>query len=205
MTLTAPSIQPAIPPPDISTIYRLADQLDATLAIGEDLLRLTVDVAAPGPGDANAAIVQRHEAIADFARAARALELAMTARLLQARARAVEIRDTHQRFSLLIGLFIGGTAPLADAAAGLNGGLGDVSASALAGGPDIHQFLQSRAVIDATVRSLAQVTTLACREDYLLAAQIHLGTLLDMIAQFLDSLDLAFDLYAQPRRAQDAT
>ena len=38
-------------------------------------------------------------------------------------------------------------------------------------------------------------------EDYLVAGRIRLGTLLDLVATFLDTLDLLFDLYEEPRSA----
>ncbi len=184
-------------PTDLSNIYRLADQLDATLAMGEDLLGSNLVLKPLMAGDANAALARRHQQISDFARHLRALELAMTARLLQARARAADVRDVHPRFTPLIGLFVGGTAPLTDAAT--SGGLGDISELALATGPDVLAFLKSRALIDADAASLGSCVSVQVTDGYLLAAAIHLGTLLDMIAQFLDSLDLAFDLYDAAR------
>ena len=183
--------------PEISNIYRLADHLDATFAMGEDLLLQALTVAPLTAGDATQAIATRHQQISTFARDVRALELGMTARILQARNRAIDVRDVHPRFQPLIRLFIGGTAPLADAAAQNN--LGDVSELALASGSDVLMFLKSRALSDASSSSLAGVSHLQITENYLLAASIHLGTLMDMIAQFLGSLDLAFDLYAEPR------
>ena len=167
--------------------------------MGEDLMRQSVEIAPLTAGDAHASIEQRHRALAGFARTIRALELGMTARLVQARARAVEVRDIHPRFAPLIGLFIGGIAALVDAAAGRDGGLGDTSKTALTSGPDVRAFLTSRGLLDASVQSLAGPINIAVTEDYLVAERIHLGTLLDMIAQLLESMDLAFDIYAEPR------
>ena len=189
-------------PRDLAPIYRLADHLDATLAMGEDLLRQSTAAAPSIAGDATAQIAARQCTFTEFTRRIRALELAMTAHVLQARSRATEVRHLHAQFAPLIGLFVGGTAALADAAAGRDGGLGDISATALNSGPDVLEFLASRAMIDPTTRSLAGLTTLAISDDYLLAARIHLGTLLDMIAQFLDSLDLSFDIYAEPSQVE---
>ena len=182
--------------PDLSGIYRLADHLDATLAMAEDLLHQSLDVAPLAAGDANAAITERNAALSAFAQTVRALELGMTARLLQARTRAIEVRHAQEQFAPLIGLFIGGTAPLADAAAGLGDGLGDISELALTSGPDVLVFLKSRGIVDASVPALQAITSLAVGEGYVLAGHIHLGTLMDMLGAFLESLDLAFDLYA---------
>jgi hypothetical protein len=197
--LQSPRHAPAAPP-QLGSIYRLADHLDATLAMGEDLLRQKLDVALLVPEDAHSAISARNQAISQFARAVRALELGITSRLLQARLRATEVRDVDARFSPVLSLLSAGTAVLADAAAGRDGGLGDISQAALMGGSEVLQFLKSRALVDESTPSLSAVSVLGVTEDYLLAAQIHLGTLLDMIAQILDTLDLAFDLYAEPRK-----
>jgi len=185
---------------DLGNIYRLADHLDATLAMCEDLLRQGTEVVALKPGDSNGTLERRHRELVSFARSARALELAITARVLQARARAVEVQQTHPRFSPLIRIFIGGTAPLADAVSAHSEGLGDVSKTALTSGPQILAFLCSRGILDASTASLAGVERLAATEDYRLAEDVQLGPLMDMIAQFLESLDLAFDLYAEPRK-----
>jgi len=205
--MTPATDQATIPKPslnsDLGTIYRLADHLDATLAIGEDLLRQSIVVAPLTPGDESTAIAHRHREISEFARTVRALELAITARVLQARARAVEVQHTHAKFLPLIRLFVGGTAALADAVAsqgsGYGDGLGDVTKAALTGGPQILAFLCNRGILPATEASLASIARLAVTEDYRLAEGVLLGTLMDMIAQFLESLDLAFDLYAEPR------
>ncbi len=184
---------------NLASIYRLADHLDATLAMGEDLLRCAADIA-PLPAAADhAAIVERQHAITIFARSVRALELGIVSRLLQARTRAIEVRDVHPRFQPLLALFVGGLAPLADAAQGRDGGLGDISAAALSSGADALQFLRSRAVVPAGTQSLAGFQKAQITDTYLLAERIPLGTLLDMVATALDALDLAFDLYAEPR------
>ena len=182
--------------PDLSNIYRLADQLDATLAMAEDLLVQSLTVAALTAGDETQAITARHQQISTFARDVRALELGMTARILQARNRAIDVRDVHPRFQPLIGLFIGGTAALADAAA--QNDLGDISELALASGPDVLAFFKSRALVGSGAVSLVEITDIKVSEDTLVVGTIHLGTLMDMIAQFLEALDLAFDLYGTP-------
>lgn len=184
---------------ELGDVYRLADHLDATLAMGEDLLRRKLDVAVLVPGDTHAQITKRNQAISEFSRGVRALELGIVSRLMQARTRAVELRSIDTHFAPILGLFIGGTAALTDAASRA-GGLGDISPAALIRGPDVLQFLTSRSVLVPGATSLAAVPALAVTEDYLLANEIHLGTLLDMVAQLLETLDLAFDLYAEPRK-----
>jgi hypothetical protein len=61
---------------------------------------------------------------------------------------------------------------------------------------------------------LEQLVQLAVTEDFLVAARIRLGTLLDLVATFLDTLDVLFELYqdepaahtpaAVPAEAQEA-
>lgn len=191
-------------PLDVIEIYRLADYLDAALAMGEDFLRQSLDLKSLAPGDGNAAIVSRQQQVFAFAQTARTLELGLTAQLLIARTRAVAVRNLHPQFAGIVGLFVGGTAALADAAAGVGAGLGDISDLALSGGPDVLAYLKSRALVGPDEISLGGLNRLAVTEDFLLAETIHLGTLMDMIAAFLDALDLAFDLYAEPRTTATA-
>src|SRR5262249_22318254 len=89
--------------------------------------------------------------------------------------------------------------PLADAAAAL----GDTSARAFDSGDTASAFLRSRNLIARDAAGLEGLTQLAVSEDYLLAGRMRLGTLLDLVATFLDTLDLLFDLYpeAEPERA----
>ena len=189
--------------PGLGTIYRLADHLDATLAMTEDLLRQALDVVPQAAGDSSAAVAARNDALSKFARAIRAIELGITARVMQARARAIELRPVHKRFDPLIALFVGGTASLADASAQRGDWLGDISETALRTGSDVLEFLRSRALVDESTRSLSGVGKIQVSEDYLVARQIHLGSLMDMIAKFLDALDLAFEIYAEPRTSEE--
>jgi hypothetical protein len=185
-------------PPDITPIYTLADHLDAALAMAEDLLLKSFVCAPLKPGDANAEIALRQMRLSEFANSVRALELALTARVLQARGRALPLKLKHPQFAPLIGLFIGGTAALADAAANRDGGLGDLSLHALASGPAVWGFFTTRHVVMGPGVSFSSITHVRISEDYLVAGLIHLGALMDLVAQFLESLELAFALYAPP-------
>ncbi len=199
--MTATAAADNKPSHDLVAIYQLADHLDATLAMGEDLLAETLAVAPLARGDGNAAIIARQAALTEFARRVRTLELGMTARLLQARVRASTIVDVHPRFAPIIKLLIGSTAQLADAAARFGEGLGDISEFALASGPDVLSYLASRSVVGADAATQSALTALSISEDFVLMQTIHLGPLLDMVGQFLESLDLAFDLYGEQKAA----
>jgi hypothetical protein len=177
-------------------IYLLGDHLDAALAMGEDLLTEKValpDAAAPLT---MARVVRQNRELAEFLTTARTLELSLTARLLQARKRAEELRRKESRLKPLIALFVGGTAPLVDAAMEL----GDTTTHDFETGDTAIAFLRSRGVIARDAAGLEGLAQLAVSEDYLVAGRIRLGTLMDLIATFLDALDLMFDLYGEAAR-----
>ena len=123
----------------------------------------------------------------------RTLELSLTARLLQARKRAEEMRRREPRLKPLIALFVAGTAPLVDAAMEL----GDTSTHDFETGDTAFAFLRSRGLIARDAAGLERLADLRVNEDYLVAARVRLGTLLDLVATFLDSLDLLYDLYGE--------
>jgi hypothetical protein len=177
----------------------LGDHLDAALALGEDLLTEKVVLADAVEPVTMARLVRQNRELAEFLGAARTLELSLIARLLQARRRAEEMRNREPRLKPLIGLFVGGTAPLLDAAKEL----GDTTAHDFDTGDTAFAFLRSRALIARDAPGLERLCELRVGEDYLVAGRIRLGTLLDLVATFLDSLDLLYDLYGGP--AEPAT
>jgi hypothetical protein len=173
-------------------IYLLGDHLDAALAMGEDLLTEKVTLPDPVRKLTMARLVRQNREIAEFLSTVRTLELSLTSRLMQARRRAEELKRRELRLKPLIALFVAGTAPLADAAAAL----GDTAARDFETGDTAHAFLRSRGLIARDAAGLEGLAHLAVGEDYLVAGRIRLGTLLDLVATFLDTLDTLFDLYA---------
>src|SRR6185503_1450448 len=101
------------------SIYLLGDHLDAALAMGEDLLTEKVALDTPAGKSPLRDWMRQNRDLNDFLSTVRTLEYAMTARLLQARKRAEELKRSENRLRPLIALFVAGTAPLADAAAEL--------------------------------------------------------------------------------------
>jgi hypothetical protein len=180
--------------PDHPSIYLLGDHLDAALALGEDLLVEKVVLVDAVQPLTMARLVRQNRELADFLSAVRTLELSLTARLLQARKRAEEVRRRDTRLKPLIALFVGGTAPLLDAAMEL----GDTTVHDFQTGDTAFAFLRSRALITREAANLERLAELRVGEDYLVAGRIRLGTLLDLVATFLDSLDLLYDLYGEP-------
>jgi hypothetical protein len=194
MTASAATKPPAI--------YLLGDHLDAALAMGEDLLTEKVALADAVEPLTMARLVRQNRELGQFLTSVRTLELTLTARLLQARKRAEEMRRHESRLKPLIALFVAGTAPLVDAAHEL----GDTTTRDFETGDTAFAFLRSRGLIARDAPGLGGVDQLAVSEEYLVAGRIRLGTLLDLVATFLDSLDLLFDLYGEvePAAAVDA-
>lgn len=174
------------------SIYLLGDHLDAALAMGEDLLTEKVALDTPAGKSPLRDWMRQNRDLNDFLTTVRTLEYAMTARLLQARKRAEDLKRSENRLRPLIALFVAGTAPLADAAAEL----GDTDARDFQSADAALTFLRGRGLLAADAAGLEGLPRLAIGEDYQIAGRIRLGTLLDLVATFLDTLDLLFDLYA---------
>ena len=162
--------------------------------MGEDLLTEKVALADATQQLTMARLVRQNRELAEFLITVRTLELSLTARLLQARKRAEEMKRRESRLKPLIALFVAGTAPLVDAAAEL----GDTSTRDFDTGDTASAFLRSRGLIARDAAGLERLSQLAVSDEYLVAGRIRLGTLLDLVATFLDMLDLLFDLYDEP-------
>jgi len=180
-----------------SSIYLLGDHLDAALAMGEDLLaeKLALLDAVETPSRSH--LLRQNRALNQFLATVRCLELAMIARLLEARRRAEELKRSEGRLRPLAALLAAGTAPLVDAVAEL----GDTSTRDFDTGDTACAFLRSRNMIARDAAGFAGMAQLAVSEDYLVAGRVRLGTLLDLIAAFLDALDDQFDLYPEDASA----
>jgi hypothetical protein len=173
------------------TAYLLGDHLDAALAMGEDLLTERVVLAEAEQKLNMSRLLRQSGEVADFLDTVRTLELSLIARLLQARRRAEEIKRRETRLKPLISLFVGGTAALVDAAEEL----GDTTNQAFATGDAAQAFMRSRGILARDAAGLEQMSQLVVTEEFLVAGRIRLGTLLDLVATFLDTLDVMFELY----------
>lgn len=185
---------PANASPKHPSVYLLGDHLDASLAMGEDLLTEKVALADAAETLSLPHLLRQNREVGTFLTTVRSLELAMTARLLQARKRAEEMKRRESRLRPLIALFVAGTAPLVDAAAEL----GDTTTRDFDTGDTASAFLRSRGLIARDAAGLERLPQLAVTEEYLVAGRIRLGTLLDLVATFLDTLDTLYDLYEEP-------
>ncbi len=173
-------------PPVPAAVYLVADNLDAVLAAGEDLLRLQLDCAAATVDRSAASTTPRM-----FVEQVRILEMMVAARVLQARARAIEVRAADQRYRSLIGLFVGGTAALEDAVAEL----GDSTVADFNGGLDPVSYLRARGVVAADAAGLRDFGAVKITETFRVAERIELGPLMDLCATFLDRLEDHYELY----------
>lgn len=174
------------------SIYLLRDHLEAVLAMGEDLLTQTLPLDTPAGKSPLRTWMRQNRDLNEFLTTTRTLEYAMTARLLQARKRAEEVKRSESRLKPLVALFVAGTAPLVDAAAEL----GDTDARSFNSADAALMFLRKRGLLASDAAGLEGLTRLAVVEDYQVAGRIRLGTLMDLVATFLDTLDLLFDFHA---------
>jgi len=179
MALIAPERNPSL--------YLLRDHLEAALSLGEDLLSAELTLpAGDRPGLRN--WIRQTRDLDGFLRSLRTLEYAMTARLLQARKWAEDLRRSDARLKPLVALFIAGTGPLVDADAEL----GDTDARDFDCGDAALTFLRRRGLLAADAAGLELVSCLAAGEEYQVAGRIGLGALLDLVATFLDTLDTLY-------------
>ncbi len=183
------------PPP---LVLLLADHLDAVLAAGEDILKLEVDIEAARKADG---VTGPWERFGDVVSRAKACELTIVSRVLQARNRCADLaRETGKNgeaFGALLGLFASGTAVLEDAVAEL----ANRAAADFDSGLDPLAYLRTRGVMPADAGALAGIAKLVVDERFLVARRIELGPLLDMSAALLDALDVAYSLFEDAAEA----
>lgn len=171
-------------------VYLLGDHLDAALAAGEDLMSTVLAADPPSASGGLSDHEERQAALAEFIARLRALEAGLVARVVQARRRADELpRDAD--IKPLVSLFQSGTVELLDAVREF----GDPSGAAFDSGADGFRFLRQRGLIAPDAGSLPLTGTLAADENYLVAGRVRLGSLMDLLAAFLDALDMRFSLY----------
>lgn len=169
-------------------VYLLADHLDMLLAAGEDIQKIEfVKVETAADADEQTLSIQ------DFVRHARELEHAAIGRLMCARTQASQLEGEDERFSMLARLFLAGTAHVSDVLQHFQ----DREVQAFDCGSDPIDYLRSHGLVAEDTGCLSIVEKLTIGEDFLLGGHIELGPLLDLCAQFLDSLDAQFGLFPE--------
>lgn len=180
------------------SVYMLADHLDAALAAGEDL----VAAGAAWRSHAEVQAVPQDETASDaasgvaaerkIAEDARTFELMLIARTLKAREHARELGLIDRRFEPVSNLFVSGTAILLDAVEEC----GDATAEDFETGDGLVAYVRSRGLIAPDAASIASPSQLTIDDSFMIAKRLALGPLLDMVAAFLDALELHYDLFA---------
>ncbi len=168
------------------SVYLVADNLDAALASGEDLIAASGNWITGEPSDPGVAGTQRW-ALSRF----RAHELNLVGRLVQAREHIEELGGEAPRFRPLARLFVAATDDLDAAFPELNE---QVEANFETGG-GMTAYLRSRGLVDAEAPGLGPDERPEIGDTFLVAGKVQLGVCLDLISEFLDALDVAFDLY----------
>lgn len=174
----------------IPEIYLVADNLDAALAAGEDLLKLSIDWDT-GTAIDGKEIAKQRELQRVRLEKVRTLEHIIMARVLKTRDRAQDVAKKDPRFGSAVRLFNSATLLLADAVAEF----GDTQYSDFDNGGSIVAYLRSRGLLtkDQSGPGLGQKFTIT--EDFLVAGRARLGTILDLIAMFLDTLEVHYELF----------
>ncbi len=178
---------PYIPP----NVYLLADNLDAALAAGEDIMKAAL-VWQTGDRRGGEDIARQRAAQRKVLETVRTLEEVLVARVLKSRERAEEIARHDPRFGTIARLYNAGTAMLLDAV----GELGDRTGFDFETGGGGVAFLRSRGLVAEDAPGPAEGQAFAFSEDFLVAHRIRLGTLLDLVAMFLDALETHYDLFS---------
>ncbi len=177
----------------------LADHLDASLALGEDLLALVlpprIDLDEANPASSP-------EAVEQFVRAVSRLEKLMIMRVLQARRRLPEV-DLGDRLIASTGtLFRAQTDMLLDLieVVGVR-----QQESRFDGGADAFAYLRSRGLLSPEAAAPSPFESVEVTEAFRIGGAIPLGPLMDMVARMLDLLDTRYGLYLQlPEEGEDA-
>jgi hypothetical protein len=176
---------------NIQSIYLLADHLDAALATGEDLLKENMELTRFTPDTPSDDMREAHGMLRDFVDRIRMLELRLCARIVRARDLAAEVSAHDPRLEPFARMFASGTVPLVEAMADL----GDTTDQDFETGAQALAYLRSRAFIAADAAGCEDIQELRGQEDILISAQIRIGTLLDLVAAFLDAVEQHHDIY----------
>lgn len=177
----------------------LADHLDAALAAGEDLARVSY-VWKGAPPRTTAALQEIRAGQRQAIERMRLFELTLIARVLKAREWATVVGLEDERFGLVARLFVAGTATLQDAVAEC----GDWSGEDFETGDTPTAYLRGHALMASDAAALSDLAPIEAGDGFLVARRIELGVLLDLVASFLDALEAEFDLYIEPAERKSA-
>lgn len=173
-----------------AVVYVLAENLDAVLATGEDLMLSAILWNSTSTGSrreiADARRDQR-QAFEDI----RTLEMMLVSRALASRDRAADLAAVDLRFAPVNQLYMGGTALLLDA-------IGDVAQSQdleFDGGTAMTAYLRNRNVLAADLPAPLDGTSISPGDGFLIAGRVPLGGLMDLAAMFLNTLETHYSIF----------
>lgn len=178
--------RPTSPP----CVYFLADHLDAVLAAGEDMRKVRITWGSTA-GTSQEDTVRDLDSLRDGVEDLRSLELTLIARLLKSRERAEELARADARLKLAAKLFLSGTAIIGDALLELT----DATAVDFNTGDACLAYLRARELLAADAAAPSDGARLRITDAFPVARRLPLGTLLDLVAQFLDTMELHHDIY----------
>ncbi len=180
------------------SVYMLADHLDAALAAGEDLVALGArwrTHAEAASEDLSYLATER-----EIAESVKSSELMLVARTLKAREHARALAQIDRRFEPIANLFVSGTAILLDAVEESEDATGDDFDT----GDGLLAYVRSRGLIAPDAVMVMNASQLTIDDSFLVAKRLALGPLLDMVAAFLDALELHYELFVAEDTRADA-
>ena len=186
----------AQPAPSNHPVFLLAEHLDMILAAIEDLQSCRPPILPANPRRVGA---KPRVSLMQYVGDLQVRETAAIVRVGRARALTRELVRKDNRFAMLGGLFVGGTAALDEAVQRMI----DTTGNAFASGGDPVGYLRSRGVIDEEVGSLKAGAEIEVSDTFRLAGEIEVGPLIDLVATFLNTIELHFDLFPDLMEADD--
>lgn len=172
-----------------AAVYMLADHLDGALAAGEDLLKMSLTWHAPVARKADEITAKTDEERRSV-EALKSRELMLVAHVLRSRERAEELARSDVHLKPVAKLYNAGTALLSDVVRELGEKPDDFET-----GDGIVAYLRSRGLVEVDAAAPAAAAEMPISEEFKIAGRIPLGTLLDLVAMFLDMLETHYDLY----------
>ncbi len=145
-----------------------------------------------GPGEGREwEIASRRAARREQLDTVKTLEMIVAARVLKSRERAEELAKRDPRFRPMAKLYASGTATVVEAAAEL----GYQQQSDFDTGRDVLAYLRGRGLVGSDLACPTEGARLEVGDDFLIGRHIRLGTLMDLAAMFLDTLETHYDLF----------
>ncbi len=167
-------------------VYILADHLDGALASGEDLINagsFWPEGSASEPAISGA----QRWALSRL----RTHEMSLVTHLLQARKNALELARGATAFRASAHLFSSTLCDLDE----IGEDFERESAVAFDVGVDMVSFLRERGLVASDAAGSLPCEPLTIDDQYLIAGKIPLGIVLDLVSEFLEALDIHYELY----------